>query len=38
VESYRASALLAKEKGAFPLYDAEKYLQGEFIKTHGTGH
>jgi ribonucleoside-diphosphate reductase alpha chain len=32
VESYRASALLAKEKGAFPLYDAEKYLQGEFIK------
>lgn len=32
VEAYRASALLAKEKGAFPLYDAEKYLQGEFIK------
>ena len=31
-EAYRASALLAKEKGAFPLYDEEKYLQGEFIK------
>lgn len=31
-ESYRASALLAKEKGAFPLYD-EKYLLGEFVKT-----
>lgn len=30
---YRASALLAKEKGSFPLYDAEKYLQGGFIKT-----
>lgn len=32
VEAYRASALLAKEKGAFPLYDSEKYLKGEFIK------
>ena len=31
-ESYKASALLAKEKGAFPLYDAEKYLSGEFVK------
>lgn len=30
-EAYRASALLAKEKGAFPLYDAEKFLNGEFI-------
>lgn len=32
-ESYRASALLAAEKGAFPLFDAEKYLKGEFIQT-----
>jgi len=32
-ETYRASVGLAKEKGAFPLFDAEKYLQGEFIKT-----
>jgi ribonucleoside-diphosphate reductase alpha chain len=32
-ESYRASALLAKEKGAFTLYDDEKYLQGKFIAT-----
>lgn len=31
VESYRASALLAAEKGAFPLYD-ERYLDGPFIK------
>jgi len=31
-ESYRASALLAKEKGAFPLYD-ERYLKGKFIAT-----
>lgn len=31
-ESYRASALLARDKGAFPLFDAEKYLAGEFIK------
>jgi ribonucleoside-diphosphate reductase alpha chain len=32
-ESYRASALLARDKGAFPLYNEEKYLAGEFIKT-----
>ena len=31
-EAYRASALLAKEKGAFSLYDKEKYLKGHFIK------
>lgn len=31
-EAYRASALLAKERGSFPMYDAEKYLAGEFIK------
>jgi ribonucleoside-diphosphate reductase alpha chain len=32
-ESYRASAYLAAEKGAFPLYDKERYCSGEFIKT-----
>lgn len=31
--AYEASALLAAEKGSFPLFDAEKYLQGDFIKT-----
>lgn len=31
-EAYKASALLAKEKGAFTLFDKEKYLNGEFIK------
>lgn len=31
--AYKASVDLAKEKGAFPLFDAEKYLQGEFVKT-----
>jgi ribonucleoside-diphosphate reductase alpha chain len=31
--SYYASAMLAKEKGAFPLFDAPKYLEGQFIKT-----
>ncbi|GAB6877468.1 adenosylcobalamin-dependent ribonucleoside-diphosphate reductase [Thermaerobacter litoralis] len=31
-EAYRTSALLAKEKGAFPLFDKEKYLQGWFIQ------
>jgi ribonucleoside-diphosphate reductase alpha chain len=30
-ESYRASVELAQEKGAFPLFDAEKYLQGQFV-------
>lgn len=30
-ESYRASAEIAKEKGAFPLYD-ERYLAGHFVK------
>lgn len=29
---YAASAELAKEKGAFPLFDAERYLKGEHIK------
>lgn len=30
--AYQASALLAKEKGPFPMYDEEKYLSSEFIK------
>jgi ribonucleotide reductase alpha subunit len=30
---YRASAELAAEKGAFPLYDEDRYLAGQFIKT-----
>ena len=31
-ECYKASALLAKEKGAFPLYDEERYMKGNFIR------
>jgi len=31
--AYRTSVELAKEKGPFPMFDAEKYLQGTFIKT-----
>lgn len=31
-EAYRASVELAKEKGAFPLFDAEKYLESGFAK------
>lgn len=30
--AYQASALLAREKGAFPLYNEEKYLQSNFVK------
>ncbi len=30
--AYRASINLAKEKGHFPLFDAEQYLAGDFIK------
>ena len=30
---YRASVDLAKEKGAFPLFDAEEYCRSPFIKT-----
>lgn len=30
---YSASIILAKEKGAFPLFDADKYLQSEFAET-----
>jgi ribonucleoside-diphosphate reductase alpha chain len=29
---YRAGVELAKEKGAFPLFDADHYCDGEFIK------
>jgi len=32
-ETYSASVDLAIEKGAFPLFDADKYLEGGFIKT-----
>lgn len=31
-EAYKASALLAKEKGSFPAYDEKQYLNSEFIK------
>lgn len=31
-EAYRASIELAKEKGAFPLFDADQYLKGEFVQ------
>ena len=30
---YLASIDLAKDKGAFPMFDQEKYLKGQFIKT-----
>ncbi|WP_324716650.1 LAGLIDADG family homing endonuclease [Carboxydochorda subterranea] len=32
-EAYLASVELAKEKGPFPAFDAEKYLQSGFMKT-----
>ena len=32
-DTYSASVELAIEKGAFPLFDADKYLEGGFIKT-----
>ena len=32
-ECYSTSADLAQEKGSFPLYDWDKYLQSKFIKT-----
>lgn len=32
-ECYRASIRLAMEKGPFPLFDADKYCEGAFIKT-----
>jgi ribonucleoside-diphosphate reductase alpha chain len=32
-ESYLASVALAREKGAFPLFDADRYCAGEFIRS-----
>ena len=32
-EAYRASALLAAEKGAFPLYDRDAYLAAPMVRT-----
>ena len=32
-ESYRASMELAREKGSFPLFDADAYCKSEFVKT-----
>ncbi|MCL4743778.1 MAG: adenosylcobalamin-dependent ribonucleoside-diphosphate reductase [Burkholderiaceae bacterium] len=32
-EAYRTSAMLAKEKGAFPMLDRDQYLAGEFVQT-----
>lgn len=32
-ETYRASALLAKEKGAFPLWDRDKFMAGQFVNS-----
>jgi len=31
-EAYKASSMIALEKGSFDLFDAEKYLQSEFVK------
>lgn len=31
--TYWASAMLAREKGPFPLYDQDKYTEGNFFKT-----
>ncbi|HMU87767.1 MAG TPA: adenosylcobalamin-dependent ribonucleoside-diphosphate reductase [Agitococcus sp.] len=33
-KAYLSSVALAKEKGAFPLFDADKYLSGETFATH----
>jgi ribonucleoside-diphosphate reductase alpha chain len=32
-EAYSASAILAEEKGHFPLYDEQQYLKSEFVKS-----
>lgn len=34
--AYAASMELAKERGAFPLFDAEKYLEGSSLERDGT--
>jgi ribonucleoside-diphosphate reductase alpha chain len=31
--AYRTSIDLAREKGAFPMFDADKYLRGEFVRS-----
>lgn len=31
-EAYRASIEIAKEKGSFPLFDADKYLESPYVK------
>jgi len=31
--AYQASALIAKEKGSFPLFDKDKFLESKFVKT-----
>lgn len=31
-EAYRASSMLAKEKGSFKLFEADSYLNGQFVK------
>ena len=31
--AYMASALLAQERGSFPLFDRDKYLSGAFVRT-----
>lgn len=31
--AYRASVELARDKGAFPFFDRDKYLAGEFVRT-----
>jgi len=31
--AYRTSIALAREKGAFPFFEREKYLQGKFVQT-----
>jgi ribonucleoside-diphosphate reductase alpha chain len=33
VESYKASADIAEQKGSFPMFDAEKFLESGFVKT-----
>jgi ribonucleoside-diphosphate reductase alpha chain len=32
-KAYQSSALLSKEKGSFPLYEEENYLNSNFVKT-----
>lgn len=32
-QAYRSSCIIAKEKGSFPLWDAERYCAGEFFRS-----